>query len=394
MKKVIVFLSLSFFASSAFAQSFNVESAAGMIKKKKFVKAKEFIDLAYENPQTANDARMWLNRGKTYIGLWNDTTVKRSDYPNAIEIAGTSLIKSLEVEPSGRWAEEARFELLNAGVPAFNVGVDAYSKADYPRAMKYLEMILKMIPFDTQGNLKRNNVSESMVNQYIGYTALEMKNYDLAVKSFDKLIAEAYNDPNIYLSMSKVYTEKGDTTKALEYIATGRKQFEDNRSLVNEEIRLYLASGKTELLITKFKEALELDPYNITYNYFLAVLYEQSGKYDEAIKGYQKTVEVDPNYYDAHTGLAALYFNKGADTDKKVKQMDLKEYSKNGERMEKEAKDNFEKALESFKKAYDINPKDMALLKSMKTLYVALRKMDDANRMDKEMKDLVAEGKQ
>jgi tetratricopeptide (TPR) repeat protein len=248
-----------------------------------------------------------------------------------------------------------------------------------------------MIPYDTQGNLKRNNVSEALVHQYIGYTALEQKKYDLAIQSFERLIKESFNDPNIYLSMSRIYTERGDTTKALEYIGIGRKQFDDNRSLLNEEIRLYLESGKTEVLIGKFQDAINLDPYNVTYNYFMAVLYEQSGRFDDAISAYRKTLEVDPNYFDAVTGIAALYFNKGADIDKKVKQMDLKEYSKSGEKMEKEAADYFNKALVEFKKAYELNAKDISLLKSMKTLYVALRNMPEANKIDKEMKEAIAE---
>jgi tetratricopeptide (TPR) repeat protein len=393
MKKILTLLAVvSFPLYLVHAQAFNVESAAGMIKKKNFKKAKEFIDKAFENPQTSNDARMWLNRGKTYVGLWNDTSVNRADYPNAIEIACQSLVNCIEVEPKGRYVEEARFELVNAGVAAFNIGVDAYSKGDYTKAMRHYDLIMRMIPHDTQGNLKRNNVSSSIVNQYIGYASVDMKDYPKAISSFEKLINENYNDPNIYISMSRIYLEKGDTTKALEYIAQGRGLYEDNRALVTEEIKIYLNSGKTDVLIKKFQDALKLDPDNVTFNYFMAILFEQSNKVDEAISAYQNTLKIDNSYIDAHTGLATLYFNKGAEIDKKIKNMDLKEYAKVGEKMEKESVDYLNKALEAFKAARDIKPKDLSVLKNIKIIYVALRQGEEAKKIDQEMKDIIASG--
>lgn len=393
MKRFILLFTATVFSGTlALAQAFNVESAAGFVKKKNFKKAKEFIDKAYENPQTANDARMWLNRGKTYIGLWNDTSVNRADYPNAIEIACVSLVNCLEVEPKGRYVEEARFELVNAGVAAFNLGVDAYSKGDYNKAMKHYDLIMRMIPHDTQGNLKRNNVSASIVNQYIGYASVDMKDYPKAIASFEKLISENYNDPNIYISMCRIYLEKGDTTKALEYIAQGRNLYEDNRALVTEEIKIYLNSGKTDLLIKKFQDALKLDPDNVTFNYFMAVLYEQSNKVDSAIAAYENTLKIDNSYIDAHTGIATLYFNKGAELDKKVKNMDLKEYTKNGEKLEKESTEYLKKSLDAFKAARDIKPKDLNVLKNMKIIYMALKQIDEAKKIEQEMKDIVAAG--
>ena len=62
--------------------------------------------------------------------------------------------------------------------------------------------------------------------------------------------------------MSGIYIEEENTAQALEYLELGRDMFEDDQSLINTEINLYIELGRTSELITKLGEAIELDPYN------------------------------------------------------------------------------------------------------------------------------------
>ena len=55
--------------------------------------------------------------------------------------------------------------------------------------------------------------------------------------------------------MSNIFLEEKNTDKALEYLALGRDMFEDDQSLLNTEINLYIQLGRTSELIEKLAKS-------------------------------------------------------------------------------------------------------------------------------------------
>ena len=56
--------------------------------------------------------------------------------------------------------------------------------------------------------------------------------------------------------------DQNNIEKTIEYLNLGRDMFEDDQSLINTEINLYIQLGRTTELIAKLSEAIELDPEN------------------------------------------------------------------------------------------------------------------------------------
>ncbi len=75
--------------------------------------------------------------------------------------------------------------------------------------------------------------------------------------------------------------------------------------------QLYSFLGRHDEALAKYRDGLELEPYNIVLNtnYGSALTYAR--RYDEAIAQLKKTLEMDPNFRNAHGALVVAYAMKG-----------------------------------------------------------------------------------
>lgn len=87
---------------------------------------------------------------------------------------------------------------------------------------------------------------------------------------------------------------------------------------------------------------------------------------------YTKALEIDPNYYDALYQLGALYYNEAVEIKKKVDQMDMDTYKKDGKAVEANVAAKYEQALPFFEKGYKIK-KEEDLKEIIKQIYRSLK---------------------
>ncbi len=391
-KLSILLLLISF---HAFSQSYNVQSAADAYKDLKYTKnrfkdfsdAKKFIDLAAENEQTANDPKMWYYRGVIYLEMDRDTSeaVRNLD-ADAIEKSGNSFINCLKADVKKNYIEECNADIWVAGLRVYNKALGELKKGDLAKASRYFNLTLSIIPLDKDNNLKRNTITPDIINYSLSRAALKAKDNAKAKEYLQKLIDVRYNDPMIYLYMDRIYLEEKDTAKALAYIEQGRKIFDENTNLLNEEINIYSQQGKIDVLITKFTDAINLNPDNEMLFYNRGFMYDSKKDYVNAEADYKKAIEMKPDYLDANYNLGILYFNQGADlvvAANAIKNMD--EFDKAKKKYEQKFKD----AEPYLEKALEINPKksdeDNNLYKgtvnSLKQLYARTREMDKYNKI-------------
>jgi hypothetical protein len=94
-----------------------------------------------------------------------------------------------------------------------------------------------------------------------------------------------------------------------------------------------------------------------------------------ALANYKKCIEIDPNNYDVNYNLGVMNFNEAIALNKKVGDMNMETYKKEG-KLAEELKDNkFKEALGYFEKAYSLKQED-DVKENLKNLYRML-KMDD-----------------
>ena len=395
MKKIflVFFLLISL---KGYSQSFNVQSAADALKDIKYTKnnrfkdlsdAKKFIDLAAENVQTSNDPKMWVFRGKIYLTIDQDTSeaIRNLDV-DAIEKSAISFVNCMKVDIKQNYIEDCNGNIWIAGVRIFNKAVAALNKGDFAKASRYFTIALDIIPFDRDNNMKRSSITADLITYNLSKTAVRSKDSAKAKMYLQKLIDSKYNDPMIYIYMSRVYLEEKDTVKALSYVDQGRKIFDENTNLLNAEISIYGAQGKFDVLISKFTDAINLNPESELLYYHRASIYENKMDNEKAELDYKKALELKPEYFEANYYLGGLYFNQAAELANSAKNIKNNDEFENAKK-KYEAK--FKEAEPFLEKSLELNPRKSeedqrlykANLNSLKQLYARTGEMEKYNKL-------------
>ena len=350
--------------------------------------AKEYIDLAYTNEGTSNEAKMWNYRAPIYLEI----ALKKPDLDKkAILKATDAYLKCLTKGKKDRiivrkWTpkEDVLAGLIQCGYKLFNLGIDKYNEGDYQSSLDFYEKIFDIVPFDEEDQLKRGNITEETILYNSFFSSSKLKNDTKSKELLQKLIDINFNEPAIYIQMSDIYKREGNIDKTIEYLSLGRDMFEDDQSLINTEINLYIELERTSELITKLGEAIELDPENSLLYFNRGTIYDQEGDLVNAEIDYLKAIEIDPSSFGSNYNLGALFFNKAVELNNTANSTsDNNKYKK----LKKQADEFFNKALPYLESASSLNPKDKNTLLSLKQLYYM---KGDYKRSD-EMKKLISE---
>ncbi|MBI3233930.1 MAG: hypothetical protein HYZ42_07790, partial [Bacteroidetes bacterium] len=92
---------------------------------------------------------------------------------------------------------------------------------------------------------------------------------DKAKITLNKMVDGKYIDPIVYIQLEQLQLSDGDTAGALSTIEKGLVITDNNKDLVNEELRIYQARNDMNGLIIKLTKSIELDPNNPNTNYIL-----------------------------------------------------------------------------------------------------------------------------
>ena len=350
--------------------------------------AKEYIDLAYTNEGTSNEAKMWNYRAPIYLEI----ALKKPDLDKkAILKATDAYLKCLTKGKKDRiivrkWTpkEDILAGLIQCGYKLFNLGIDKYNEGDYQSSLDFYEKIFDIVPFDEEDQLKRGNITEETILYNSFFSSSKLKNDTKSKELLQKLIDINFNEPAIYIQMSDIYKREGNIDKTIEYLSLGRDMFEDDQSLINTEINLYIELERTSELITKLGEAIELDPENSLLYFNRGTIYDQEGDLVNAEIDYLKAIEIDPSSFGSNYNLGALFFNKAVELNNTANSTsDNNKYKK----LKKQADEFFNKALPYLESASSLNPKDKNTLLSLKQLYYM---KGDYKRSD-EMKKIISE---
>ena len=388
IKKGILTLVLLVITTLTFAQSHNVVNASIALRNEEFVDAKKYIDEAYITESTANDAKMWNYRSQIYLEI----ALKEAELDaDAVFKATEAHLKCLQTDKKGRiivrkWTarEDVLAGTIQCGYKLFNTAIEEYNAGNYKSSLKHYAAIFEIIPIDTEDQLKRGNITRETILYNSFFSASKMKDNAKSKELLQKLVDINFNEPAIFVHMSSILIEEGETDKALEYLALGRESFEEDQGLINTEINLYIQLGRTSELIGKLGEAIALDEENELLYFNRGTIYDQEGDIENAEKDYLTALELNPSAFGANYNLGALYFNQGVATKNKANATsDNSLYSK----LNKEADAVFAKALPYLETAHNVNAEDKNTLLSLKQLYY----LNGDYGKSEEMKKLIAE---
>jgi len=370
MKKTLLTLAIVAISVVTFAQKHNIVNASIALRNENFVEAKQYIDEAYNNESTSNEAKMWNYRSKIYLEIAKQHKELDSE---AIFKATEAHLKCMQKDKKGRvivrkWTaeEDVLSGLVNCGYLLFNAAIDSYNTEDYKATLKYYSTIFDIIPYDSEDQLKRGNITKETILFNSFFSSNKMKDNAKSKELLQELIDIHFNEPAIFIHMSNIYMDEGNSDQALEYLALGREMFEMDQGLVNTEINLYIQLGRTSELIGKLGEALKLDPENDLLLFNRGTIYDQQGDFINAEADYKSSLAINPDAFGANYNLGALYFNTAIEQNNKANATSNNSTHK---KLKSKADALFAKALPFLEKAYAIDSKDKNTLLSLKQLY-------------------------
>jgi tetratricopeptide (TPR) repeat protein len=308
-------VALALFATDAVAQKHKLTDAWFALKNNDLNRAKNSIDEAYEHETTKGTSPMWYYRGTVYLTL----------AANNAENANNKEYKILDSEASYKSAEsyfyylsssdkkksselaEVYESILYASSYASNDAANFYTNENYTEALRYFEIVYKLTLHDKNQKLKQNGITTNKMLLNMYYCANEMKDKNMSRKYLNMLIENKYEDPKLYIFLANSYFDENNPEKGLETIQKGREMYPTDKGLLTEEINFYLDKGETDILMSRFSEAIEAEPDNDNYYYFRGTLYHQRKSYEAAEKDYLKSIALNPSNIDAKYNLGAMY---------------------------------------------------------------------------------------
>jgi tetratricopeptide (TPR) repeat protein len=397
MKKIGLIIVFIAFIFTSFSQK-NVVVTAYMQKKNgKLDKAKEAIDKAILHEKTMADAKTWYYRGNIYIDIYNsDVEEYKNLDKDALNTAYESFLKSIEYDTKNEYKVDIFQKMPFIAQSFFNEGAQLYNKGISSTG---IDTTLTLMTFgDAQKFFQKSldvyaesGALDTLSMYYLAYTANLSKHYDVAKKNFVNLAELNYPEPSIYSSLANIYMNyDGDAVKAEEVLKTGMEKYPEDQSILFSSINFYLDKGKTQEALDLLEIAAELPEANETIFYAIGVQYtkvvedttrtpeEKDDAFDKAVDAYIKAMEINPKYFDANYNMGALYVNKAAEATAIAIDLPISEQAKYDALIE-EANMYLEKALPYVETANSIQPDDIGTLVSLREIYTRL-KMEDKRK--------------
>ena len=130
-----------------------------------------------------------------------------------------------------------------------------------------------------------------------------------AEKAYEQVLAIDPNSEDALTGLAIVYSDVGDTRKAIEKLQAVTKKDPNPRTLAAlatsyEQLQDYKSAAEV------LQKALDLDPDNSRIKHALAMDLLRSRKFDDALKYYQQLADDDPHDPDAWLRMAEIYSEK------------------------------------------------------------------------------------
>jgi len=280
-----------------------------------------------------------------------------------------------------KWPKEEVLEgLVQCGYQLFNRATEEYNVGNYKNSLKHYTVIFDIMPFDEEDQLKRGNITKETILYNSFFSSNKMKDNAKSKELLQQLIDINFNEPAIYIQMSNIFLEEKNTDKALEYLSLGREMFEDDQGLINTEIDLYLKLGKSDELIEKLSNAIELDPENDIFYVIRGTCYQNNNKIEKAINDYNKALEINPEQITALNNISSCFLKQTDPIVKKMNNLSLSQTSKFN-KLKLDLKNLYLKTLPYVKKYLELKPNDKSILNVLAEIYTKLEMYEEAKEV-------------
>jgi tetratricopeptide (TPR) repeat protein len=393
--KRIIFLMLMLIAVAVSAQKKqkpNINKALKSLQEGNLAEAKDMIDAATTYEKTMDDGKTWYYRGLIYAAI--DTTSSAAAKGLAEDPFKTAMESFAKADQMGKAGSEYFVTDPNSIVPVtktqqigqlanwyLNRGAQLYQADSLEEALKNFEKTQTVLPDDT------------IAYFYAGFVANAMDDHDEALENFRKYLEKGGTSSDAYSLMINTYSgPKEDKEKALELAREAKAKFPENEEFPKVEIGLLIDLNKIEEAKTGLEAAVQREPDNKTYHFYLGYVNSKLENWEEAKKNFAEALRVDPSYFDAQYYLAQVYLIDASKIMDQLKNLGISAADKKKQAgLDKLLVEKYKVALPHWEKAEKLKPNDLDVLDRLRTIYYYLG--DDANekRVSQKLKALDAE---
>lgn len=372
-------------STTIWAQKSKVSTAETSILINDFVNAKSNIDAAMTDPKSAPWPKTWAVAGDVYIKLEkagkeeNGGVQAVSFFEKAVAL---DTIGDEKGKGKGKYKKEIATSFTMASVDLVNLGILAFQAENYSKAAKIFDGYIQI---SENPYLFPSAPADTAIIYNAALAAYNAKEWDMAIKYFNKSIDLRYRTGDPILLLNNVFGEQKDLDKQIANLKNGFSIYPQDDRILAQLINIYLENEKNEEALLYLDEAIKNDPNNASFYYAKGVLYSKTGKFEESVSYYNQSLEKDPNNFNTLYNLGVLYYNKGVDKTNEsndIKDMKMYDIAK------AEANSYFENSLPFMERAAVVNPTDKEVLTSLKGLYYRFNKMDKYNEVDARLKAL------
>jgi len=404
MKKVFLSLSLVIaLTGTTFGQSANVKKAKNkaLMESPDFAGARQDIKSALTDPTTKDQAQTWYVAGligyKENESLYNkmllQQQVDQDVKGKAIVESYDYFIKAYDMDglPDEKGKVKPKFqkdikekikEYYTTQQNLFAYGAQLFDKKDYEGAIKVFEIYLAIPKLPMMKNEIKPDSNYHMIKYFTAIAATNAEKHEKAIALYDDLRDDGYEEVNVHQLLYQEYLSVKDTLKAINTLKAGFEKFPKEPWFLQNLINYYIYTNQSKDALVYLNKAIEAEPNLAQYRYVKGSLDESLGDFDAARVSFEKAIELDANNADAYAGIGRLIYNsavKLSDAANEIK--DNKSYIA----AKKKADDVFVQSITYFKKAAEINPKEMEYKRTLKNLYYRLKMDKEYDAIDKEM---------
>lgn len=415
MKKIALILGAVVVSTGLFAQKANIKNANNELYQEpvNYDKAIAYIDLAKENPETAELSDTWYTAGRigydmaykemsklyiqqqpNYDAMRKGLDMMFTNYMVADKY-DSYLDKKGRVKYNNRKKMVADFKEMHDLY--INAGVDAGDQnRDYNTAYTLLSEYLQIADSEMFGDKPiKVDTTYNEIKYYAAFYARRAEKEDEAIKLLEELKPiKNKNSAFVFQTLSEIYMAKEDTVKAEATLEEAVAMFPTDANVIGSLVNHYMMVGKSEKAVDNLDKLVNSDPSNVQYKVVKAsVLAIQ-------MKDFAKAKEtLQPMFDDGSAAKdASILFEMGRiwalDGATQLEKADEIENDKEYKKAVDEAKKCFSKALEYYEPSRAIMAKDdvnyETLLQSIREMYVRLGQTssDAYKSVNEELKSL------
>ena len=396
MKKIALILGAVVVSTGMFAQKANVKKAADALYEEpvNYEKAISYIDLAKQNPETAEQSDTWYTAGRigydmAYKELNKFYLQQQPDYNvmgNGLDMMFTNYMEANKfdsyLDKKGRVKYENRKKMVGDFKEMYGqyiqAGLNAADSRDFDKAYTLLNEYLQISDSEMFGDKSiKVDTTYNEVKYYAAFYARRAEKMDEAIKLLEEL--KPINNRNsvfVFQTLSEIYMEKGDTLKAESTLEEAVAMFPTDANVIGSLVNHCMVTGKSEKAVENLDKLVNSDPSNVQYKVVKAsVLAIQMKEFDKA------KATLEPLFADGSASKdASILFEMGRiwalDGMNQLEKAQDIEDDKAYNKAVAEAKKCFTKALEYYEPVRSIMSQDDSnygtLLQSIREMYVRL----------------------